>query len=65
MTSPDDPPDKRSLTAHCREQLARYKVPREFQIVPHLDRTPTGKVRRGASTGDVPSGQSQRGMRRE
>ena len=65
VTSPDDPPDKRSLTAHCREHLPRYKVPREFQIVPHLDRTATGKVRRGASTGDVPSGQSQRGMRRE
>jgi len=32
------------LRAFCRERLAGYKVPRQFEFVAELPRTPTGKV---------------------
>jgi len=32
------------LEAFCRERLAGYKVPRQFEFIPELPRTPTGKV---------------------
>ena len=38
--TPDD------LMAHCRERLARYKLPRELRIVAALPRLSTGKVAR-------------------
>jgi O-succinylbenzoic acid--CoA ligase len=38
----DDP----ELEAFCREQLATLKVPRRFQQVNQLPRTPTGKVKK-------------------
>jgi long-chain acyl-CoA synthetase len=34
------------LSAHCRENLAGYKVPRTFDIVDELPRTGTGKVQK-------------------
>jgi long-chain acyl-CoA synthetase len=34
------------LMAHCRERLARYKLPRELQLVAALPRLNTGKVAR-------------------
>ena len=34
------------LRAHCRERLARYKVPRIVEFRPSLERTPSGKIAR-------------------
>jgi long-chain acyl-CoA synthetase len=39
-------PDPDVLEAHCRVQLAGYKVPKRFEIVDELPRGLTGKVRR-------------------
>jgi long-chain acyl-CoA synthetase len=36
--------DEKELRLFCRENLANYKVPRHFEIVTDLPRTPTGKV---------------------
>ena len=36
--------DEKELRSFCRENLANYKVPKHFEIVPDLPRTPTGKV---------------------
>jgi long-chain acyl-CoA synthetase len=36
--------DDKELRAFCREKLANYKIPKYFEIVPDLPRTPTGKV---------------------
>ena len=32
------------LTAHCREQLARFKVPKAVTFLEALPRNPSGKV---------------------
>lgn len=44
----EDPPSLEELRAHGAEQLARFKLPRELQLVEEIPRTSTGKVRRGA-----------------
>ena len=36
--------DEKELRGFCRENLANYKVPKYFQVVADLPRTPTGKV---------------------
>jgi long-chain acyl-CoA synthetase len=36
--------DEKELRHFCRENLAGFKVPKHFEIVPDLPRTPTGKV---------------------
>lgn len=36
--------DDKELRTFCRERLANYKIPKYFEIVPDLPRTPTGKV---------------------
>jgi acyl-CoA synthetase (AMP-forming)/AMP-acid ligase II len=36
------------LKVACREQLSRYKVPKEFRLVPDLPRNRMGKVDRRA-----------------
>ena len=36
--------EEKELRAHCREHLANYKIPKYFDIVADLPRTPTGKV---------------------
>ena len=36
--------DADAVRAHVRENLARYKVPRDVVFVEHLPRNPTGKV---------------------
>jgi acyl-coenzyme A synthetase/AMP-(fatty) acid ligase len=47
LTSPrDDGSFSRELTSHCKVRLASYKVPRAFEVVDELPRTPTGKLRR-------------------
>jgi malonyl-CoA/methylmalonyl-CoA synthetase len=38
--------DSSALDAHCREQLASFKVPRAFHRVDSLPRTPMGKVQK-------------------
>ena len=42
------PADAAVLTAHCRERLAAYKVPRRIIVLDALPKTPTGKIRRAA-----------------
>jgi acyl-CoA synthetase (AMP-forming)/AMP-acid ligase II len=37
--------DESELIAHCRAELAEYKVPRRIEIRDELPRTATGKVR--------------------
>jgi long-chain acyl-CoA synthetase len=39
-------PSRKELTAHCRERLPSYKIPRAFQVVDELALTETGKVAR-------------------
>ena len=38
---------EKELKAHCKERLARFKVPREFHFRDELPRTPTGKMVKG------------------
>lgn len=45
-SDPARPPDAATLARHCRERLARYKVPVEFRIVSTLASTASGKLRR-------------------
>jgi acyl-CoA synthetase (AMP-forming)/AMP-acid ligase II len=42
----DDPPTLEDLRAFGAESLARFKLPRDLQLVPTIPRTATGKVRR-------------------
>jgi O-succinylbenzoic acid--CoA ligase len=44
--SPRDPPSLEQLREHCRDDLARFKAPRDLRIVTALPRTVSGKVRR-------------------
>jgi fatty-acyl-CoA synthase len=44
--NPQDPPTLEELREHCRDDLARYKAPRDLRIVTALPRTASGKVRR-------------------
>lgn len=41
-----DEPATKALSAFCKEQLAAYKVPRQFNVVESIPMTATGKVRR-------------------
>ncbi len=45
----------RELTRFCRGRLAAFKIPRSFEFVPELPRTPTGKLRRFVLRGGNPS----------
>ena len=36
--------EERELRSFCQQHLARYKVPKYFEIVADLPRTPTGKI---------------------
>lgn len=36
--------DTAALVAHCRERLAKFKVPAEIRFIDELPRTPSGKV---------------------
>jgi O-succinylbenzoic acid--CoA ligase len=46
--APSDPPTLEQLREHCRDDLARYKAPRDLRVVAVLPRTANGKVRRAA-----------------
>ena len=41
-------PDEAALRTHCRDHLAAYKIPKQFQFVTALPRTPNGKLQRRA-----------------
>ena len=41
-----DIPADADITLYCREQLAPYKVPRQFVVVPDFPRTAAGKVQK-------------------
>jgi acyl-CoA synthetase (AMP-forming)/AMP-acid ligase II len=45
-TDPAAPPDFADVQAFARDQLAGYKVPRDWHLVPELPRNPSGKVLR-------------------
>jgi O-succinylbenzoic acid--CoA ligase len=47
-SSPTDPPTLDQLREYCRDELARFKAPRDLRIVTALPRTASGKVRRSA-----------------
>jgi acyl-CoA synthetase (AMP-forming)/AMP-acid ligase II len=36
--------EDKELRAFCRDKLAGYKVPKHFEVLADLPRTPTGKV---------------------
>jgi fatty-acyl-CoA synthase len=38
--------DEATLAAHCQKRLAKFKVPRRFEILTTLPRTPSGKVQK-------------------
>jgi fatty-acyl-CoA synthase len=38
--------DVATLATHCTSRLAKFKVPKRFEIVPTLPRTPSGKVQK-------------------
>lgn len=40
---PGTAPTLDELDAHCRHHIAGYKVPRELHLVPHIERSPSGK----------------------
>ena len=42
----DDPPSLEELRLHAADRLARFKLPRELQLVPVIPRSATGKVLR-------------------
>jgi fatty-acyl-CoA synthase len=44
--TPYDSPTLEQLREHCRDDLARFKAPRDLRIVTALPRTASGKVRR-------------------
>lgn len=49
-----------TLTAHCRRNLARYKVPDDFIAVESFERTPMGKIRLEALRPLLPPGPDRR-----
>ncbi|MFH8746819.1 hypothetical protein ACH4GK_15770 [Streptomyces rimosus] len=46
-TAPGRDADEAAILAHCRAQLAPYKVPRRTTFLPQLPTTAGGKVARG------------------
>lgn len=60
LSDRDDKPLRSELRKLCRGRLAEFKVPKAFEIVPELPRTPTGKLKRfvlrGREGGVLPGG---------
>jgi O-succinylbenzoic acid--CoA ligase len=50
-TAPGRPPSLEELREWCRDDLARFKAPRELHVVASLPRTASGKLRRAALEG--------------
>jgi feruloyl-CoA synthase len=38
--------EQEAVRAYCAERLAKYKIPRRFDVMEALPRTPTGKLRK-------------------
>ncbi len=50
---PSDPsktPDENELRAYCGDRLPTHQVPRSFEVVDELPRTPTGKIKRSGGS---------------
>lgn len=47
-TQAGDPPTLQELRDHAADRIARFKAPRELELLDELPRTPSGKLRRGA-----------------
>ncbi|KQX74360.1 AMP-binding protein [Aeromicrobium sp. Root472D3] len=47
VPEPDGGPSPDEIRAYVRDRLARFKVPRDVELVDELQRSATGKVRRG------------------
>lgn len=45
---PANPPTEDALRAHCKDRLASYKVPKDFEILDQLPRSTAGKINRSA-----------------
>jgi O-succinylbenzoic acid--CoA ligase len=45
--NPIDPPTLEEIRAICRDDLARFKAPRDMRLIDVIPRTPNGKIRRG------------------
>jgi long-chain acyl-CoA synthetase len=50
VPAPGSSPSPEQLLDHCRTRLARYKLPRDVQVVAELPRLPSGKLQRSALT---------------
>jgi fatty-acyl-CoA synthase len=46
VVAPGKSLDAQTLEAHCLRRLAKFKVPRRFEIIETLPRTPSGKVQK-------------------
>jgi len=46
LSERDDKAFKKELLLLCRQRLATFKIPKSFEVVSELPRTPTGKLRR-------------------
>lgn len=46
LLTPGAQPSEEEIFAHCRSQLAGYKVPKSIQMMTELPRTPAGKVQK-------------------
>ena len=46
VVAPGKSLDVPTLEAHCRQRLAKFKVPKRYQIIENLPRTPSGKVQK-------------------
>lgn len=46
VVSPGNKLEKMSILAHCRKNLANYKIPKKIEFVGELPKTASGKVRR-------------------
>lgn len=52
---PQNPPTPASIARFCRDRLAPYKQPLHVEIVSHLDRTASGKIKRHPPSPASPS----------
>ena len=48
VTRPGAQPDAEALLAHCRERLAKYKLPAQWHFVAALPKTPANKTDKNA-----------------
>jgi fatty-acyl-CoA synthase len=46
VVAPGKSLDAATLDAHCRSRLAKFKVPKRYEILETLPRTPSGKVQK-------------------